>query len=152
RAPRGGREGPGPGRGANQLGRHPGCVHADQQYVKQLNLYSAKTAADQQAAVPQDAGPKLREARRALELGEKYRQKQILHSHPNIATCGGGACGGKTAAKTSSPHTPGSRLSAGQAALLAGLVQSPTRYNTSLPPQGGKPRRHEVLDALVRDG
>src|SRR5262249_42058043 len=70
----------------------------------------------------------------------------------NIANFGAGAYGVETAAKTYFPHTPLSRLSAGQAALLAGLVQSPTRYNPYLHPRAGKARRHEGLQALVRDG
>src|SRR5262249_8064101 len=121
-----------------------GASTLTQQYVKQLNLYSAKTKAEQQAATGRIAGRKLKEARCALETEKRFTKRQILTAYLNIANFGAGAYGVKTAAKTYFPNTPLNRLTAGQAALLAGLVQSPTRYNPYLHPQTGTAPRHEV--------
>jgi membrane peptidoglycan carboxypeptidase len=129
-----------------------GASTLTQQYVKQLNLYSAKTQADQTAATEQTAGRKLKEARCALELEKTHTKQQILTGYLNIANFGAGAYGVKIAALTYFPKTPLSKLTPAQAALLAGLVQSPTRYNPYQHPEAAKARRHDVLQALVRDG
>jgi membrane peptidoglycan carboxypeptidase len=128
-----------------------GASTLTQQYIKQLNYYSATNQSERDAAIAQNAGRKLKEARCALELEKKFTKQQILVGYLNIANFGAGAYGVKTAAKAYFPRTPLSRLSIAQAALLAGLVQSPTRYNPYNHPEAAKSRRHEVLQALVRD-
>jgi membrane peptidoglycan carboxypeptidase len=129
-----------------------GASTLTQQYIKQLNYYSATTQSERDAAIAQNAGRKLKEARCALELEKKFTKQQILTAYLNIANFGAGAYGVKTAAKTYFPKTSLTRLSVAQAALLAGLVQSPTRYNPYNHPEAAKARRHEVLQALLRDG
>jgi len=128
-----------------------GASTLTQQYIKQLNYYSATTRAGQDAAIALNAGRKLKEARCALELEKKFTKKQILTAYLNIANFGAGAYGVKTAAKAYFPKTPLTKLTVAQAALLAGLVQSPTRYNPYNHPEAAKSRRHDVLMSLVRD-
>ena len=128
-----------------------GASTLTQQYIKQLNYYAATNQAERDAAIAQNAGRKLKEARCALELEKKFTKQQILVGYLNIANFGAGAYGVKTAAKAYFPRTPLNRLSIAQAALLAGMVQSPTRYNPYNHPEAAKSRRHEVLQALLRD-
>lgn len=129
-----------------------GASTLTQQLVKQINLYTATTAAQQKAAVAQNIGRKLREARCALEMEKKYSKDQILTKYLNIANFGAGAYGVKTAARTYFPKTPLAKLSVAQAALIAGMAQSPTRYNPYQHPEAAKARRHEVIMAMLRDG
>ncbi|HSV67095.1 MAG TPA: transglycosylase domain-containing protein [Mycobacteriales bacterium] len=128
-----------------------GASTLTQQYVKQLQFYGAKTDAAANAAIEQTAGRKLIEARCALEMEKKFSKDQILTGYLNIANFGAGAYGVKTASKIYFNKRPAD-LSIGQAALLAGLVQSPTRYNPFNNPKAAAARRHEVLSAMVRDG
>jgi membrane peptidoglycan carboxypeptidase len=128
-----------------------GASTLTQQYVKQLAFYSAKTKEEQDAAIEQTAGRKLREARCALEMEKKYNKQQILTGYLNIANFGAGAYGVKVAMKTYFPTTKLKDMTPAQAALLAGLVQSPTRYNPYQHPKAAQARRHDVLVALVRD-
>ncbi|MBI1759565.1 MAG: transglycosylase domain-containing protein [Actinobacteria bacterium] len=129
-----------------------GASTLTQQLVKQLNLYGASSADARKAAVEQTAGRKLKEARCALEMEKTYSKDQILTNYLNIANFGAGAYGVKLAAKSYFPKTRLPELSVSQAALIAGMVQSPSRYNPYRHPQAAKARRHEVLAAMLRDG
>jgi membrane peptidoglycan carboxypeptidase len=127
-----------------------GASTLTQQYVKQLALYSATSEEQAKAAVEQTAGRKLKEARCAVEMEKRHNKDQILTGYLNIANFGAGAYGVKVAARTYFNRTP-AQLTLSQAALLAGLVQSPTRYNPFNHPQAAQARRHDVLQALLRD-
>jgi membrane peptidoglycan carboxypeptidase len=117
------------------------------QYVKNVRLYSAKTDAEQREAVEVSPARKLIEARCALELENKWSKDKILGSYLNIAYFGAGAYGVQTAAKTYF-NKNADKLSLQEAALLAGLVQSPTRYDPYRARKEAKARRDTVLNDM----
>ena len=122
-----------------------------QQYVKQILLAAAQTPEEQQAATAPSIGRKLREARYAIALENKLSKQEILQGYLNIAYFGGGAYGVEAAAR----HyfsTHANKLTITQAATLAGLVQSPSRFDPIHFPEAGQNRRDEVLYAMQRNG
>jgi membrane peptidoglycan carboxypeptidase len=118
-----------------------------QQLVKQTRLYDAKTPEEQAKAIEQTPARKLSEAKCALTLEKKYSKDEILYRYLNIANFGAGAYGIGTAAQTYFGK-PLSKLSIAQAAMLAGMVQSPTRTNPFVHADAALARRNVVLDEM----
>jgi membrane peptidoglycan carboxypeptidase len=115
-----------------------------QQLVKQTLLQSADTPAARQAAVQQSVGRKIREARLAMGVEQKYSKDEILTRYLNTVYFGEGSYGIEAAAqKYFSTHA--GDLTLPQAALLAGLVQSPTGDDPVTNPKNAMTRRNEVL-------
>jgi membrane peptidoglycan carboxypeptidase len=117
------------------------------QYVKNVRLYAAKTDAEQREAVEVSPARKLIEARCALELENKLSKDEILGRYLNITYFGASAYGVQTAAKTYFGKNA-RQLSLPEAALLAGLVQSPVRYDPYRSPKAAKVRRDTVLNDM----
>ena len=114
------------------------------QYIKNVRLYQAKTLEEQRAAVDKSNGRKLIEARCALELENKQTKDQILTNYLNITYFGAGAYGVEKAAQTYfGKHAL--KLTVPEAAMLAGLVQSPIRYDPYKSKKDAKARRDLVL-------
>ncbi|CAO5190955.1 Membrane carboxypeptidase (Penicillin-binding protein) [Frankia sp. AiPs1] len=118
-----------------------------QQYVKNVLLMSASTAAQRHAATEQTVKRKLREARYALYLEAHLSKDEILERYLNIAYFGDGAYGIQVAAKHYF-NVDVDKLTLPQAALLAGLVKNPTAYNPVLHPDAARERRNVVLDRM----
>jgi membrane peptidoglycan carboxypeptidase len=119
-----------------------------QQYVKNVLVESARTRAGQEAAVEKSVQRKMREARYALELERTMDKDEILEGYLNIAYFGNGVYGIGTAAN----HywgIPVTRLSLAQGALLAGMVQNPSRFDPKRNPKDSVARRNRVLDRMV---
>jgi membrane peptidoglycan carboxypeptidase len=115
-----------------------------QQLVKQTLLQTADTPAERKAAVQQSVGRKIREARLAMGVDQKYSKDEILTRYLNIVYFGEGSYGIEAAAqKYFSTHA--SDLTLPQAATLAGLVQSPSGDDPITNPQNATSRRNEVL-------
>jgi membrane peptidoglycan carboxypeptidase len=119
-----------------------------QQLVKQTLLQTAVTAEDRDAAVEQSVGRKLREARLALALEKKYSKEQILTRYLNIVYFGRGAYGVQAAAQRYF-SVDARDLTLPQAALLAGLVQSPGEDDPISDPEQARGRRDEVLRRMA---
>lgn len=117
------------------------------QYVKNVRLYSAKTPAEQREAVAVSPARKLTEARCALELENKWSKDKILGAYLNIAYFGAGAYGVQIAAKTYF-NKNAEKLNIQEAALLAGLVQSPLRFDPYRFPKEAKIRRDTVINDM----
>jgi membrane peptidoglycan carboxypeptidase len=118
-----------------------------QQLVKQTLLQTAETPEERRAAVEQTPGRKLREARLALALEEKYPKDEILTRYLNIVYFGHGAYGIQAAAQTYF-SVDAADLDLVQAAMLAGLVQSPTNDDPITHPENAKVRRDQVLQRM----
>jgi membrane peptidoglycan carboxypeptidase len=114
------------------------------QYIKNVRLYQAKTPEEQRQAVEQSTGRKLIEARCALELENKLTKDQILTNYLNITYFGASAYGVEKASRTYFGK-PAAKLTIPEAALLAGLVQSPVRYDPYNSLAAAKARRDTVL-------
>ena len=112
-----------------------------QQLVR--NLYIGKT---------QDTlSRKLDEACIAVHLSEKWSKKRILQEYMNQVYYGAHAYGVEAAAETYF-NRPASKLTIGQAALLAGLPQAPSIYDPFHHPDRAKARRNDVLAAMLVNG
>ncbi|SFU04212.1 Membrane carboxypeptidase (penicillin-binding protein) [Geodermatophilus amargosae] len=122
-----------------------------QQLVKQTLLETADTAEDRQAATEQDGqagvARKLREARLALALEETASKDEILTRYLNIVYFGQGAYGIQAAAQRYF-SVDAADLTLSQAAMLAGLVQSPTNDDPITNPANAQVRRNQVLQRM----
>ncbi|HEX4016947.1 MAG TPA: transglycosylase domain-containing protein, partial [Frankiaceae bacterium] len=122
-----------------------------QQYVKNVLLYSADSAEQAAAATDKSIARKIREARLALALEERWSKSQILKGYLNIVYFGQSAYGIGAAAERYFGETV-NQLTLPQSALLAGLVQSPTAYDPINHPQAALKRRTEVLQRMQQLG
>ncbi|HUW05338.1 MAG TPA: transglycosylase domain-containing protein [Williamwhitmania sp.] len=87
----------------------------------------------------------------AVKLERNYTKDEILAMYLNTVPFGGTAYGIKSAAKTYFNIEPDS-LNIQQAALLAGLVNAPTRYSPVRNPDRSLERRNVVIDKMARYG
>jgi penicillin-binding protein 1A len=117
-----------------------------QQYVK-----NALAAQDDRTVFQ-----KLREAALAYHLTRRYSKEEILRDYLNTIYFGNGAYGIEAAARTYfQPYHPGcdepghppcaSQLAPHEAALLAGMIASPSAYDPIANPETAKGRRDLVL-------
>jgi len=121
-----------------------------QQYVKNVLISQADSDEDVQAAIETSYARKLRELRLAMAAEEQFTKDQILERYLNIAYFGGGAYGIEAAAQRFF-SVPASELTLVQAATLAGLVQSPSRYDPDQYPERAVARRNIVLAAMANE-
>ena len=116
-----------------------------QQYVKNMLLEAARgREAAQDAARERSIKRKLQEARYALALEKTHSKAQILEGYLNIAYYGNGVYGIGTAAQHYFSE-PVQRLTVEQGALLAGMVQNPSKFDPQRHPAQAKVRRDVVL-------
>jgi membrane peptidoglycan carboxypeptidase len=122
-----------------------------QQLVKQTLLQTAVTPEERAAATEDSVARKLREAQLALALEEEYPKDEILTRYLNLVYFGQGAYGIQAAAQAYfSVHAKD--LTLAQAALLAGLVQTPTADNPINDPVRAQERRNQVLARMLTLG
>jgi penicillin-binding protein 1A len=108
---------------------------------------------------------KLREAALAFHLSHHWSKLKILTEYLNTIYFGNGAYGIEAAAQTYFGQEPAHRdcglpkyplclqeLSPAEAALLAGIIQSPTDYNPVTDPTGTRERRNVVLAQMHEQG
>lgn len=118
-----------------------------QQLVKQTLLQTATTPEERAAATEESVGRKLREARLALALERQYPKSEILTRYLNIVYFGRGAYGVQAAAQ-SYFGVNAADLTLPQAAMLAGLVQTPANDDPVANPDGARVRRDQVLQRM----
>ncbi|MDQ1248429.1 MAG: hypothetical protein QG597_2801 [Actinomycetota bacterium] len=121
------------------------------QYVKNVLVTTAKTPEEVQAATAVNPSRKLQEMRYAIEVEKQLTKAQILNNYLNISYFGAGAYGAEAASQRYFSK-PATELTLSQAALLAGLVQSPTVYDPTIDPAAAEKRRNEVLDRMFELG
>ncbi len=108
---------------------------------------------------------KLREAALAYQLSHKWSKEKIITAYLNTIYFGNGAYGIEAAAQTyfgqEANHlgcgTPGQKLCVEQlqpweAALLAGIIQSPTEYDPIAHLAAARDRRDVVLEQMLEQG
>ena len=93
-------------------------------------------------------GDKLREMKLAVALEKKFSKEQILEGYLNIVFFNRDAYGIEAASRYFF-STTAKDLTLPQAALLAGLVNSPTFYNPAINPENSMARRNQVLDEML---
>lgn len=117
-----------------------GASTITQQYVRNTILLDERTNIT--------AARKIREAYLAMQVEKRYGKQEILHMYLNTIYFGEGAYGAESASQAYfAKHAKD--LTLGQAALLAGLPQSPSRLDPYDNPDGALARRKEVLDAML---
>jgi 1A family penicillin-binding protein len=94
---------------------------------------------------------KIKEAVLAIEISRRYSKDQILETYFNQIYYGNLAYGIEAAAQTYFGK-PASALTLPEAAMLAGLPQSPATLDPYLNPEGAKARQATVLDLMVEAG
>lgn len=128
-----------------------GASTIDQQYVKNYQLLVvAKTDAERRAAIETTPARKIREIRMALTLDKELTKDEILTRYLNLVPFGNASFGIQDAAQTYF-GIDASRLSAVQAAMLAGMVQSSSALNPYTNEEGVLERRNTVLDTMIQN-
>jgi membrane peptidoglycan carboxypeptidase len=112
-----------------------------QQYVKNAILRNSE----------QTFARKFQELFLAIKLDNNYSKDQILENYLNTIYYGRGAYGIESAANTYF-GVPAAQLTAQQAAVLAVLIRSPSRYDPEVSPEDAQHRWGLVLDAMVAEG
>jgi len=87
----------------------------------------------------------------AVQLERAYSKKQILALYLSRVYFGSGAYGLEAASERYF-NKPAARLSVREAAMLAGILKSPTNYNPVDQPEHSAQRTRLVLDAMVETG
>ncbi|TDE00479.1 penicillin-binding protein [Jiangella asiatica] len=123
-----------------------------QQYVKLVRVSQATTP-EEVAEVQASSGTegykrKLEELRMAVEMEQELSKDEILERYLNIAYFGSSAYGIEAAARTYF-NTTAAELTLPQAAMLAGLVQQPIRYDPTNDPEAALGRRNVVLNRMA---
>ncbi len=138
---------------------HSGAVQGastiEQQFVK--NALQAQTH--------RTLFEKLREAALAYQLAHRWSKEKIITEYLNTIYFGNGAYGIESAARTYFGEdvnhlgcgTPGhvlcvQQLNPAEAALLAGIIQSPSGYNPVTFPAQARARRETVLKQMLEQG
>ena len=135
-------------------GERQGASTLTQQYVTNVLNESRLTSGNEDEIVlsgQKTIGDKLREMKLALELEKKFTKDQILEGYLNIVFFNRDAYGIEAAAR----HyfsTTAKDLTLPQAALLAGMVNSPSFYSPSTNPENALKRRNQVLNEMLSQG
>jgi len=120
-----------------------------QQYVKNALILTATTKAERLAAQQDTTARKIRELRIAIKVEHELTKNQLLAAYLNAAYFNNHAIGVQLAAQRYF-HTTASKLTLTQAALLAGLVENPSKYDPFQFPGNAISRRNEVLAKMAQ--
>ncbi|MFD3532708.1 transglycosylase domain-containing protein [Streptomyces sp. NPDC058664] len=139
-------------RNAQEGGVAQGASTLTQQYVKNVFVEEAGDDPEKVAqATQQTIGRKVRELKFAIQVEEELGKKKILENYLNITFFGQQAYGIEAASQRYfSKHA--ADLSVGEAAMMAGLVQSPSRYDPINDIQEATKRRNVVLQRMADVG
>ncbi|WP_159828429.1 transglycosylase domain-containing protein [Arthrobacter sp. 9AX] len=136
-------------------GNKQGASTVTQQYVN--NVLNANLAAEGNEdqiklnGVNKGVGDKLREMKLAIALEKEFSKEQILEGYLNIVFFNRDAYGVEAASRFFF-STSAKDLSLPQAALLAGLVNSPSAFDPITNPERSKERRDLVLGLMLSQG
>lgn len=139
---------------SSSSGAQQGGSTLTQQYVKNyLFLVQAQTDAQRADAIAATPGRKLREAKLALKLEQKETKEQILDGYLNLVAFLPSTYGAEATAQRLF-STSAADLTVPQAALMAGMVNNPNKYNPLNPDHVGDAlaRRNLVLGLLYHSG
>jgi membrane peptidoglycan carboxypeptidase len=122
-----------------------------QQYVKNACILTAKTQKAAQDCTAFSPARKIRELRIAANVARSMTKPQLLVAYLNVAYFDNNAYGIKIASEIYFSEPP-AKLTLTQAALLAGIVESPTAYDPFRFPRAALQRRNQVLTAMADHG
>ncbi|MGH4033145.1 transglycosylase domain-containing protein [Actinomycetota bacterium Odt1-20B] len=134
---------------AQSGGVSQGASTLTQQYVKNVFVEEAGDDPTKVAeATQQTLGRKIRELKYAIQIEDKLGKKRILNNYLNITYFGQQAYGVEAAAQRYFSK-PAKELNVQEAALLAGIVQSPSRYDPVNDTEEATKRRNVVLQRMA---
>lgn len=130
-----------------------GASTLTQQYVKNhlIHVVARDDPLRQAKARARTPARKLREIRLAVALEKTLTKDEILTRYLNTVPFGSGTYGVAAAAQAYFGTTP-DRLTVPQAALLAGMVNSPTTLDPERHPEAALRRRNVVIDLMAQHG
>ncbi|MET7697037.1 transglycosylase domain-containing protein [Streptomyces sp. NPDC005485] len=140
-------------RAVNQNAQNGGVAQGASTLTQQLvKNYFVEEAGDDPTkvaeATQQTLGRKIRELKYAIQLEEKLGKKKILENYLNITFFGEQAYGVEAAAHRYFSK-PAKKLNLQESALLAGIVQSPSRYDPVNDEAEATKRRNTVLQRMA---
>jgi membrane peptidoglycan carboxypeptidase len=139
-------------RNAQSGGVSQGASTLTQQYVKNVFVEEAGDDATKfKQATQQTLGRKIQELKYAIQVEKELGKKKILENYLNITFFGQQAYGVEAASQRYF-STSAKDLTLGEAALLAGIVQSPTRYDPVNDAEEAQKRRNTVLQRMADVG
>ncbi|MDO4900665.1 transglycosylase domain-containing protein [Actinomyces sp.] len=94
---------------------------------------------------------KFKQAIMAIKIDREMSKQEILGSYLNTVYFGRGAYGIEAASEAFFGH-PASELTVSEAALLAGILPSPSNWDPALDPDQAAARWQRVLDYMLEDG
>ncbi|MFF3325772.1 transglycosylase domain-containing protein [Streptomyces sp. NPDC002889] len=134
---------------AQSGGVSEGASTLTQQYVKNVFVEEAGDDPDKVAeATQQTIGRKIRELKYAIQVEEELGKKKILENYLNITFFGQQAYGVEAAAHRYFSKSA-KDLKLEEAAMLAGVVQSPSRYDPVNDAEEATKRRNTVLQRMA---
>ncbi|MFF3380959.1 transglycosylase domain-containing protein [Streptomyces sp. NPDC002680] len=137
---------------AQSGGVSEGASTLTQQYVKNVFVEEAGDDPTKVAqATQQTIGRKIKELKFAIQVEEELGKKKILENYLNITFFGQQAYGVEAGAQRYFSRSA-KNLTLPQAALLAGIVQSPSRYDPVNDPAEATKRRNTVLQRMAEVG
>jgi membrane peptidoglycan carboxypeptidase len=122
-----------------------------QEYVKNALVLTATTKAEQQAAIADTLGRKIRQLKMAANVEHEMTKDELLTALLNVAYYNNSSYGIQVAAERYF-STSAADLTLPEAALLAGLVRDPVLYNPFTNPANAIGRRNLVLAAMAQVG
>ncbi|MFW6721989.1 transglycosylase domain-containing protein [Streptomyces sp. MAR4 CNY-716] len=126
-----------------------GASTLTQQYVKNVFVEEAGNDAEKVAeATRQTLGRKIQELKYAIQVEKELTKDEILENYLNIAFFGQQAYGIEAAAERYFSKSA-DKLTLAESAMLAGIVQSPSRYDPINDPEEAEKRRNTVLRRMA---
>ncbi|PSL55607.1 membrane peptidoglycan carboxypeptidase [Saccharothrix carnea] len=129
-----------------------GASTLTQQYVKNylVHVVARNNQVEQQKAQEQTVARKAREWRISLQLESQLGKEEILARYLNVVPFGSTIYGIAAAAQAYF-NTTADKLTVPQAAMLAGMVNSPSALNPEVFPEKALERRNQVIDKMVEN-
>ena len=129
-----------------------GASTLTQQYVKNylVHVVARNNLVEQQKAQEQTVARKAREWRISLQLESQLGKEEILARYLNVVPFGS-TIYGIAAASQAYFNTTADKLTVPQAAMLAGMVNSPSALNPEVFPEKALQRRNQVIDKMVEN-
>ncbi|QQQ76700.1 penicillin-binding protein [Saccharothrix sp. 6-C] len=129
-----------------------GASTLTQQYVKNylVHVVARNNQVEQQKAQEQTVARKAREWRISLQLESQLGKEEILARYLNVVPFGS-TIYGIAAASQAYFNTTADKLTVPQAAMLAGMVNSPSALDPEVFPEKALERRNQVIDKMVEN-
>ncbi|MFJ6675850.1 transglycosylase domain-containing protein [Actinosynnema sp. NPDC091369] len=139
-------------RNQSEGGTTQGASTITQQYVKNhlVHVLEREDVGGQKEAQEQTIARKLREARIAMHVETQLSKDEILSRYLDVVPFGGTIYGIAAASQAYFNTTP-DKLTVPQAAMLAGMVNSPTFLDPEARPDKAIERRNMVIDLMTEN-